>query len=651
LSGVALTLALLLAPPAARAVITYDLLQDTPHTRELLKEEIGGSAVGAPDVAASPAAPAAGGGGDLETVWFAREKYLQMGEAERAQQQLQLLWEMALSRGVRNLPEYGAVLVREAGRRMATRDWEPAAQALGWARRLAPDELPVYTTGALLALRRNPLNVGGAWAELASGARAVGRSFRLQAWLRANLVGSALAGLSLFFALAIAFCCVPAAPVFVHDVRESIGFGSPRARNVLAWGALASPALVGFSPWWWVIAAALLLWPYLKLPARGLVAAGAVFALAMPLAARERASLLILSERPLLAAIDQVLEGNWTAADVAVLKAEAERGTAGVAGVTALGLAQRRLGRLDDAEAAFRAGLQAAPSDPALWNGIGTVAFARQDVDGAIAAFGKAVAANGRLFAPHYNLGVAYREKFKFAEGEAETRLAGEADPEAAAFYAGLGATRLKGLMVDALPRTSELWVIAHARSPEQEEATEQIWQSQMLGVPMGAWPVVLVALLALGGGLGAWRLKNGAAAACVRCGREFCPRCQMGRRGELCSPCHHIFVKKEGVDARVRVQKMGEIKAWRHRERLRHLACAALAPGGGHLAAGKFRTGVLLLLPAAFLASRVVLGAGVYASPWSLGGPASAWLTGAGGVALAALWALSFWLTYHFEE
>ena len=71
-----------------------------------------------------------------------------------------------------------------------------------------------------------------------------------------------------------------------------------------------------------------------------------------------------------------------------------------------------------------------------------------------------------------------------------------------------------------------------------------------------------------------------GSPTACTRCGRVFCPRCQPGRRGELCSQCHHIFVKKEGVDARVRVQKMGEIKSWRRLLRIRHIVCAVLAPG-----------------------------------------------------------------------
>ena len=540
---------------------------------------------------------------------------------------------------MRNLPEYGAVLVREAERRMKSRDFDQAAKALGWARRLAPDELPVYVTSALLAFRRNPFNPVPVWEELLGGARAVGRSFRLQVWLRANLLGTLVSGLAFFFAVAVAIAAIAAAPRLVHDIRESMGFGSPRVRTVLAWGALALPALVGLSPWWWVIVAGLLLWPYFGLPTRCLAAAGAVFLLVLPLAVRERAALLTLSERPLLAAVVQVREGNWSAADYETLKAEADRGTAGVPGVNALGLAARRLGRLDEAEAAIRAGLQAAPGNAVLWLNLGNIAFARQDVAGAITNYTKAAELAPRLFAPHYNLGVAYREGFKFAESEAETRRAGELDPEAAAFYAGLDTTRLKGFTVDGLSRTQELWALARASGEEQSAAADHLWEALMLGAPIGAWPAVVGALLLLGAGLGAWRLKSGTATACNRCGRVFCPRCQPGRRGELCSQCHHIFVKKEGVDARVRVQKMGDIKSWGRLVRVRHIACAVLAPGGGHLSNGRFWPGVLLLLPASFFEARVLLGHGEFPSPWSLGSAASSWFVGAGVAGFAALW------------
>ena len=98
-------------------------------------------------------------------------------------------------------------------------------------------------------------------------------------------------------------------------------------------------------------------------------------------------------------------------------------------------------------------------------------------------------------------------------------------------------------------------------------------------------------------------------------------------------------------------MQKMGEIKSWHRSQRIRHIVCAVLAPGGGHLSDGRLLPGLLLLLPASFLQARLMFGGGAFPSPWSLGGVAASWVAGAGLVLFAALWLLSLALTLRFEE
>lgn len=642
--------ALAAGPATAAAIVTFDLLHDTESTRELLRDELG---------AAGPAAAVAGAGagqtpagrGEFEAIWFARERYLQIGEAEKAEQQLSLLWERAVARGIRNLPEYGTVLVREAERRMRAGDLEQAARALGHARRLAPDELAVYTTGARLALKRSALNVAPVLEELTGGLRAIRRSFRLQAWLGANAAGGLMGGLLFFLCLSTAALFARSAPRIAHDLRESVGFGSPRARTVLSWVLLASPALLGLSPWWWAVVAGLLAWPYLAGAERGLAAVGALFLLALPALVRESAVFVAMPQNELLESVLRVREGHWDEPDYRELRSHAERGTAGLAGVTALGIAARRLGLLDEAEAAVRAGLAAVPADPALWNNLGTIAFTRRDLDAAFVGFGKAAELDPDLFAARYNLGVAHRDRFNLADGDAEMRRAGEIDPAAVSLYAGLPAEALASHTVDAPPSLATVWALAHQGGETQDAAAELLWDGAMLGPSLESWPLVVAALLLLGAAAGALRLRRGTATACERCGRVFCPRCQGGKRGFLCSQCHHIFVKKAGVDASVRVQKMGDIKSHKWRLRIRHLVFAALAPGGGHLSAGRFWAGVALLLPASFLESRVLLGAGTRPSPWSLGGASTSPLHLAGIVVLALLWALSLFLAARLEE
>ena len=311
--------------------------------------------------------------------------------------------------------------------------------------------------------------------------------------------------------------------------------------------------------------------------------------------------------------------------------------------MNALGLAARRLGRLDEAEAAVRAGLQAAPGNAVLWLNLGNVAFARQDVAGAIANYTKAAELDPRLFAPHYNLGVAYREGFKFAESEAETRRAGELDPEAAAFYAGLDASRLKGVHRGRpLRRRRSSGALARASGEEQSAATDHLWESLMLGAPIDAWPAVVGALLLLGAALGAWRLQ-------ARAGHRV-RAAAAGSSARAASPAGAASCVRSATtsSSRRRASTPGcACRRWGRSSPGRGCcACGTSSarrspPAAGTSPRGRFRPGVLLLFPASFFEARLLLGHGGFPSPWSLGSAASAWFVGAGVACFAALWLL----------
>ena len=90
----------------------------------------------------------------------------------------------------------------------------------------------------------------------------------------------------------------------------------------------------------------------------------------------------------------------------------------------------------------------------------------------------------------------------------------------------------------------------------------------------------------------------------------------------------------------------MAAIKRRLRLRRIRHLCLAALAPGGGHLSAGRYGWGVFFWLPASFFLARVLVTRNAFPSPWPLS------LGGGGGLVTAGLviyllwWAMSLWQT-----
>jgi tetratricopeptide (TPR) repeat protein len=640
---------ILLSCPPAAAVITFDLLHDTPETRELLKEELG-SAVYLPESPSSDAGitPLT----ELEAIWFAREKFLQIGELEKAEGQLRLIWEKQMEKGIRNLPGYGAVLVREARRNIQRGYLERAETILSMARKMAPDYPAVYLVSSEIVLKKGLWNVIGVLQELREGFRSVLRSFHIQSWVLANVFFTILAGLGFFFAFSIGAMLIRTAGRIVHDIGELLPSRfAPRIRTVLAWMIFMIPVFIGLPPLWWFVLGGMLVWAYVGLWPRVLLFLAAAYLLVLPGQIRVASSFLTMHQQPLLEKVVAVRGDHWSTLDYDVLRELVKKNEATPLAYTALGLAAKRLGRFKEADQYYRQALEFFPDDPVLWNNLGNLALIRKEADDVVQLYRRAIELAPDLFAPHYNLSLAYREKFLFSEGETESRRALEIDPAANAYYSSLSGTHFNRNTVDALPALKSIWALALSENTRQAAAAKHLWAQWKIPLAPAIWPFFVIGVVLLG--LGAWvfRARRGAAQACQRCGRIFCPLCQRTREGDLCSQCHHIFIKKEGIEARIRVQKMTAIKKHRRIQKGLRLLSAFLAPGGGHLVAGRFWWGMVFLLPASFFEARVLLGQGKFPSTWYLYNP---WLTGfihAGAVLFVVWWALSLWLTYRLEE
>jgi hypothetical protein len=171
-----------------------------------------------------------------------------------------------------------------------------------------------------------------------------------------------------------------------------------------------------------------------------------------------------------------------------------------------------------------------------------------------------------------------------------------------------------------------------------------------MLVPSRNSWPFVLGGVLLLGMGWWALRSSRGLARPCRKFGRVLCSRCG-GREASICSQCHHIFVRKEGVDARVRVRKMADIKRSQQLAVVRRLLSAVLIPGGGHFSVGRYAAGIFFLLPAAVLLAAFFFGGEALPAAWHLKA-IEGWGMVAPGVAMYLfLWALSLWLAMRLEE
>lgn len=647
-----LLLILAAAGSPARAVVTYDLLHDTPESREFLKEELGKAALPEASGMESGGETRSPGTGELENIWFGREKFLQIGETAKARQQLDLLWERQMEMGIRNLPDYGEVLVREARRDLEVGEVEKAREVLTMAAKLSPEFLPLYFANASLVLEKSFWDVLGAAQEIAKGFKAVGRSFKLQSWVLANIFATVSAGLSFFFAVFIIALVFRNAGRASHDISEIFPVRvSPGARRIMGWIVFFLPAIIGLPIWWWFIVVGMLLWPYVTRIPRVVLFLAVLYLLSLPWQTKVFSSLLSMHRQPFLERVISVREDHWDRGDFLALKQMSEEKGAAPLALATMGLAAKRLGDFEEAESIFQEAAEISPDDAALWNNLGNLALNRKEVDQAISHYERAVQIDPNLFSARYNLSLAYRDKFLFPQGEQESRRAVEIDSEANAYYTSIAGEHFNRYTVDELPSLKAVWQQALQENKWQRATADHLWMLSMLLAPMETWPFVLGGIIIFGFGLWAYRSSQGVAEKCNKCGRPYCPRCRGSRSGQLCTQCHSIFVRKEGIEARVRVKKMADIKRGEQIRTGRRLFFALLLPGGGHLAAGRYGWGAFLLLPASFAVARVLMVKNVFPPVWHLrltGG----WGFAAAGLSLYALWwALSFLMALRIEE
>lgn len=92
---------------------------------------------------------------------------------------------------------------------------------------------------------------------------------------------------------------------------------------------------------------------------------------------------------------------------------------------------------------------------------------------------------------------------------------------------------------------------------------------------------------------------RNGVVAViCRKCGNVFCKKCQNFSGPErFCSPCYHLFIKRDGIAPDAQKIKISNIHRYLKRKKLTVSLLTACIPGSGHLYYGRTVTGLLIML------------------------------------------------------
>jgi tetratricopeptide (TPR) repeat protein len=500
---------------------------------------------------------------------------------------------------------------------LATGSASPGEKARA-ASRLAPD-LP----SAQMALAR------ASWRErdFATAARAtaaalaaLNRDLEASLWLRAaawavlcaTLVGGALAFIGL--------SGVGVARRAIHDVGDWVSTEMPEfARAALLGLAVIAPLLLGEG----VLGVALVVLGLgLLFGGRSdrialTIAAGLLLLGTFHVAGLVATSLHALEADPGVLAVAAAESGNASPLEIARLE-RAERFEPYAA--AALALRARRMGRLEEADARYRALLRARPGDSVLSNNAANVSLALGDSKRAIRLYNDAASALDSAVV-YYNLSQAYGHAIQLDQQDRALSRAQAMDLDVVNELSDLHSLLGKTFVADLPTPVGELRARTLAASGERGMRSSLVerWAPGRLGreavFGAAAFGAVVFSAILLGARLAPSR-------TCGRCGRRICPRCDgPSPPGAMCAACTRLTKRPETTDPALRMARVTEL---RHREQRRArlaLGVSLLVPGSAGVLAQRPFLGLAGVLFFSAGASCLIGSVGAILDPFALGG------------------------------
>ncbi|MDZ4804976.1 MAG: tetratricopeptide repeat protein [Candidatus Eisenbacteria bacterium] len=284
----------------------------------------------------------------------------------------------------------------------------------------------------------------------------------------------------------------------------------------------------------------------------------------------------------------------------------------------ALGLTFERTGRLGDAEQEYRLALERNGDEGRLYNNLGNILARTGRLDPALGLYQKAIAAAPGLAAPHFNLSRMYARRLQFDLADQEMKKASQLDFEGVrAQTAALGEQKFGLLSLGLAP--GELWS-ATLSSPAAFPLGLPRSMGWLYGGSMALLPVFGVALLALGLAVGRALFRFLPTYSCTNCDSVVCRKClRRIRRRAYCEPCGDTILSMQTSEfTRMLLEKRLHQEHWSRR--IATVALLVVVPGWEAVRRGRPLIGLTVMSAFVLLLLPITLGGGVIGPVPSLG-------------------------------
>jgi tetratricopeptide (TPR) repeat protein len=537
--------------------------------------------------------------------WLLWQDYLQRDVQAEATREEKALRNLQLTWGIARFPLLSAELARRGSEAAARGDTARALAFYEGAVANTPEAPDALLGRAALRWQADKGAVLAAVRDLWQGLRHTARSGQWARQVGSNFLLSLQVTWLVTLGVLAAVLLFKTHGLFVHDVSERVlPAVQPALQGTLALLALVLPLALGLGLLWTALGMLVLLAPHLTRREQLVVTVFIAGLGLLPMGYRYVAATHVLSASPELETARAVEEGARGEALLRDLRAWAQ--TAPAAGLPHhyLGLVLKRRGELAEADVAVEQALQLSPEAAFPLVAQGNLQYLQGRHAEAEAAYRQAAERAPSSAPVQVNLVALYTQRLMLEQSKDALSRAQRLDPLTVAMMSDLYSAGITSVVLDE-PVPWATVVGSLAPVPAAVEAVaEGLWGTPLRGIHLHQVPWVAVAVLTALWAHVVARRRIPPVRRCIQCGAPFCSKCQMTvKEKEYCRPCGAVFRSREGVAAFVRIRRQQEGEEWARRERLRSGLWGSVLPGGSDLYRGRTLVGLLLVLPAIWLA------------------------------------------------
>lgn len=546
---------------------------------------------------------------EIRRYWLRRKDLINRGKTLIGKKEMEEIHRVQLDRGIRNLPIFATLLIREGLEASDRGSYEEAVALCSAAKRLAPGLPYGYFALAKVYWSRSKLRIDRVLVEYLRGFFTFMENFKLTFIKFMDLfflIGQSILLTFLFFSFILFLKYFPS--LLEGLTRNFKAQVFQIVLVVLKIAVILLPFFLQLNLTWAFMYWSLLCWVSLQKRERIMLCVFLILLIYIPWTMSIFSNFLDHSANTHLN-IYEANEETWNHGHKEDLIRRLEATPRDTRILFTLGLINKREGNYPKAESYFKRVISNDSSVAEAMTNLANVYLAMGNIDEAIELNDKAIELNPRKASFYFNRHRAISKKSTtLVKTDPSIQRATELNPQLIQYYLKIETDNMNRFVIDETLSALSLWkgVIYHLMETWMDPgrlvsvwvmALGERWRfvSPLLFLCM----VVIFSLLAK---------RKGSMRKCPLCGspsRRVYPRKVEG--DSICMGCYRLFVKKEGLNPKIKVKKIAQVSGYRKREEFISRIISLFSLGGGHVWRNYTVRGVVLLFIFSMFILRIV--------------------------------------------